>query len=92
MKKYFVCALAALSFTACVNEDGLLNETKGYINLNVNADNEMVVTRAEQTVSVCGSTPPLADITVTAPSNTLRERSTSTVKSTWPGVSMMLIR
>ena len=51
MKKYFVCALAALSFTACVNEDGLLSETKGYINLNVNADNEMVVTRAEQTVS-----------------------------------------
>ena len=50
MKKFFVCALAALSFTACVNEDGLLSESKGYINLNVNTDNEMVVTRAEQTV------------------------------------------
>jgi hypothetical protein len=28
----------------------------------------------------------------TAPSSTRSERSTSTVKSTWPGVSMMLIR
>lgn len=51
MKKFFVCALAALSFTACVNEDGLLSESKGYINLNVNADNEMVATRATQTVT-----------------------------------------
>ena len=52
MKKFFVCALAALSFTACVNEDGLLSESKGYINLNVNTDNEMVVTRADnQTVT-----------------------------------------
>ena len=32
-----------------------------------------------------------AHITVTEPSSTRRERSTSTVKSTWPGVSMMLI-
>ena len=47
MKKYFVCALAALSFTACVNEDGLLSETKGYINLNVNAEENVSVTRAE---------------------------------------------
>lgn len=47
MKKYFVCALAALSFTACVNEDGLLSETKGYINLNVNAEENVNVTRAE---------------------------------------------
>lgn len=45
MKKYFVCALAALSFTACVNEDGLLSETKGYINLNVNAEENVSVTR-----------------------------------------------
>jgi hypothetical protein len=29
--------------------------------------------------------------TATAPSSTRSERSTSTVKSTWPGVSMMLI-
>jgi hypothetical protein len=29
--------------------------------------------------------------TATAPSRTRSERSTSTVKSTWPGVSMMLI-
>ena len=36
--------------------------------------------------------PPLAHMTVTEPSSTRRERSTSTVKSTWPGVSMMLIR
>ena len=31
-------------------------------------------------------------VTVTEPSSTRRERSTSTVKSTWPGVSMMLMR
>ncbi len=44
-----------------------------------------------QTVSVCGSTPPTASSTVMAPSSTRSDRSTSTVKSTWPGVSMMLI-
>ncbi len=43
------------------------------------------------TVSVWGSTPATASKTATAPSSTRRERSTSTVKSTWPGVSMMLI-
>ena len=42
------------------------------------------------TVSVCGSTPATASNTATAPSRTRRLRSTSTVKSTWPGVSMML--
>ena len=45
-----------------------------------------------QTVSDCGSTPPTAQNTATAPSRMRRERSTSTVKSTWPGVSMMLMR
>ena len=45
-----------------------------------------------QTVSVCGSTPPTEHSTVTAPSSTRRLRSTSIVKSTWPGVSMMLTR
>jgi hypothetical protein len=45
-----------------------------------------------QTVSVCGSTPWLPSSTHTAPSSTRRERSTSMVKSTWPGVSMMLSR
>ena len=44
-----------------------------------------------QTVSVWGSTPATASNTATAPSSTRRLRSTSTVKSTWPGVSMMLI-
>ncbi len=44
------------------------------------------------TVSVWGSTPATASNTATAPSRTLSERSTSTVKSTWPGVSMMLIQ
>ena len=43
------------------------------------------------TVSVWGSTPATASNTATAPSSTRSERSTSTVKSTWPGVSMMLI-
>ena len=45
-----------------------------------------------QTVSVCGSTPWLESSTQTAPSSTRSERSTSMVKSTWPGVSMMLRR
>ena len=43
------------------------------------------------TVSDCGSTPDTASKTATAPSRMRSERSTSTVKSTWPGVSMMLI-
>ncbi len=45
-----------------------------------------------QTVSDCGSTPPTAQKSATAPSRMRSDRSTSTVKSTWPGVSMMLIR
>ncbi len=45
-----------------------------------------------QTVSDCGSTPATPSKTTTAPSSTRRLRSTSTVKSTCPGVSMMLIR
>ena len=44
------------------------------------------------TVSDCGSTPPTEQNSATAPSSTRSERSTSTVKSTWPGVSMMLMR
>ena len=43
------------------------------------------------TVSVWGSTPATASKTATAPSSTRSDRSTSTVKSTWPGVSMMLM-
>jgi hypothetical protein len=43
------------------------------------------------TVSVWGSTPATESKTATAPSSTRSERSTSMVKSTWPGVSMMLI-
>jgi hypothetical protein len=45
-----------------------------------------------QTVSDCGSTPATESNTATAPSSTRSERSTSAVKSTCPGVSMMLIR
>ena len=44
-----------------------------------------------QTVMVCGSTPATPSKTATAPSRTRSERSTSAVKSTCPGVSMMLI-
>ncbi len=44
------------------------------------------------TVSLCGSTPLPPSNTATAPSSTRRLRSTSMVKSTWPGVSMMLMR
>ena len=45
-----------------------------------------------QTVSDWGSTPATASNTATAPSRTRSDRSTSAVKSTWPGVSMMLMR
>ena len=45
-----------------------------------------------QTVSDCGCTPATPQNTATAPSSTRIERSTSAVKSTWPGVSMMLMR
>ena len=45
-----------------------------------------------QTVSDWGSTPFTASKTATAPSRTRSERSTSIVKSTCPGVSMMLTR
>ena len=45
-----------------------------------------------QTVSDCGWTPATESKTAIAPSRTRSERSTSTVKSTCPGVSMMLTR
>jgi len=45
-----------------------------------------------QTVSLCGSTPETASNTATAPSSTRSARSTSSVKSTCPGVSMMFTR
>ena len=45
-----------------------------------------------QTVSDWGSTPATESNSATAPSRTRRARSTSRVKSTWPGVSMMLMR
>ena len=44
-----------------------------------------------QTVSLWASTPSRALNTTTPPSSTRRLRSTSAVKSTWPGVSMRLI-
>jgi len=43
------------------------------------------------TVSDWGSTPFLPSKTTTAPSSTLKDLSTSAVKSTWPGVSIILI-
>ena len=39
---------------------------------------------------VCGWTPSTAETTSTAPSSTLRTRSTSAMKSGWPGVSIRL--
>ena len=45
-----------------------------------------------QTVSDCGSTPPTAQKTDTAPSSTLSDLSTSIVKSTCPGVSIIFTR
>ncbi len=44
------------------------------------------------TVSVCGCTPDTESNSATAPSSTRSERSTSAVKSTCPGVSIILIR
>ncbi len=44
------------------------------------------------TVSDCGCTPDTAQYTATAESSTRRLRSTSMVKSTCPGVSMILMR
>ena len=52
----------------------------------------LYLSACRQTVSDCGSTPATASNTTTPPSSTRSERSTSTVKSTWPGVSMMLMR
>src|SRR5579862_1575925 len=43
-----------------------------------------------QTVSDCGSTPETAQNKASNPSSTRKERSTSTVKSTCPGVSIIL--
>jgi len=45
-----------------------------------------------ETGSACGSTPATESSSAIAPWSTRSERSTSTVKSTCPGVSMMLIR
>ena len=52
----------------------------------------LYLSACRQTVSDCGWTPATESKTATAPSRTRRLRSTSTVKSTCPGVSMMLIR
>ena len=43
------------------------------------------------TVMDCDCTPPTEQSTRMAPSRTLKDLSTSIVKSTWPGVSMTLI-
>ncbi len=59
----------------------LMNATRGTLNLSAWC----------HTVSDCGSTPSTAENTTTAPSSTRRLRSTSMVKSTWPGVSMRCI-
>lgn len=47
----------------------------------------LVLVDWRHTVSDWGCTPPTAQYTITAPSSTCMERSTSMVKSTWPGVS-----
>ena len=46
--------------------------------------------RARIRIRVCGWTPSTADSTSTAPSSTPRTRSTSAMKSGWPGVSTTL--
>ena len=47
-------------------------------------------TSARIRTRVCGCTPSTAEITRTAPSRTLSTRSTSAMKSGWPGVSIRL--
>src|SRR5471030_2765861 len=51
----------------------------------------LYLSACRQTVSDCGSTPATASNTSTTATSTRSDRSTSTVKSTCPGVSMMLI-
>ncbi len=46
--------------------------------------------RVRISTRVCDCTPSTAEITSTAPSSTLSTRSTSAMKSGWPGVSMRL--
>ena len=41
--------------------------------------------------TVCACTPSTAETTSTAPSSTRNDRSTSAMKSGWPGVSMRLM-
>ena len=60
----------------------LMKQTRGTLYLSA----------CRHTVSDCGCTPATASKQATAPSSTRSERSTSAVKSTWPGVSMMLMR
>lgn len=50
------------------------------------------LSRARQSTRVWAWTPSTAESTSTAPSNTVRHRSTSPRKSTWPGVSMTWMR
>ena len=77
----FIMAMA-FSKLAPVRSILLTNAIRGTLYLSI----------CRQTVSDWGSTPPTEQNRATAPSSTRRLRSTSTVKSTWPGVSMMLIR
>ena len=52
----------------------------------------LYLSACRQTVSDWGSTPATPSKTATAPSRTFRDLSTSIVKSTCPGVSIILIR
>ncbi len=47
--------------------------------------------KTENNILVCACTPSTAETTSITPSNTLRDRSTSAIKSAWPGVSIKLI-
>ena len=54
-------------------------------------ERKQYVFACRHTVIVCGSTPATPSNTATAPSRTRSDRSTSAVKSTWPGVSINVI-
>ena len=82
----------------CVTLQALLHHVYNIIEVsshnvhlvNIDHSRNLVLVRLSPDGFGLGLNAALAQRTVTEPSRTRRERSTSTVKSTWPGVSMML--